>query len=125
MRPAENRDLLERATRRTDPLDQKLPLAFDRRKGPEHRVAARRPGCAERLLCAAELRYKPVRERQHLGGRAVVRLEPDDGRPRVPLRHRQQIGGSGAREPVDRLIVVAHSAELVTAAQPELEQRLL
>ena len=40
-------------------------------------------------------------------------------------RHAEQVFRPGAREGVDRLIVVADDADLVAAAEPELEQALL
>ena len=48
---------------------------------------------AQHLLGAAELRHEPVREREHLRRRAVVLLEPHDGRVREARRDRR----AGAR----------------------------
>ena len=44
---------------------------------------------------------------------------------REPLRQREQPPRAGAREAVDRLVVVPDRAELVPLAEPEIEQRLL
>ena len=78
---------------------------------------ARRP---QDLLRAAELRYEPVRELEDLGRRAVVLFEPEDA-----ALHGQQMLRGRAGEGVDRLVVVADDAELVPAAEPALEERLL
>ena len=82
-------------------------------RGPQH------------LLGTAETRHEPVRERQHLRRRAVVLLEPDDQRVREALRDAEQMRRARAGEPVDRLEVVADDAEVITLAEPQVEQGLL
>ncbi len=77
-------------------------------------------GRPQDLLRAAELRHEPVRELEDLGRRAVVLFESEDA-----ALHGQQMLRGRAGEGVDRLVVVADDAELVAAAEPALEQRLL
>ena len=110
-----------------------LTDAFDEEPGLVHGLGERardrlRPGGtrrAQHFLGAAELGDEPVRERQHLGSRAVVLLEPHDGRVREALRHREQVLGACACERVDRLVVVADRTQLVAIAEPAVEQCLL
>ena len=125
VRAAENRDALERHVGGADALGDRARLVLGRRErahGGLRPVGARR---AQRLLRAAEVRHEPVREREHLRRRAVVLLEPHDGRVRESLGHGEQVLGPGAGERVDRLVVVADDAEVVAVAEPEVEERLL
>ena len=119
---AEDGDVLVRQAERADPLHDELGLVVARH---QHRLRPVRPRRAQRLLGTAEVRHEPVGEREHLRRRAVVLLEPDHRRLREPRRHTEQVLGRCAGERVDRLIVVPDDAELVTVAEPELEQRLL
>src|SRR6185295_3332919 len=72
-----------------------------------------------------EIRDETVREREHLRRRAIVLLQAHDERVREAPRHVEQVLRAGARERVDRLVVVADDAEVVAFAEPEVEQRLL
>ena len=67
----------------------------------------------------------PVGQRDDLRGGAVVADQPTTVAPRVPAREVEQVVGRGAGEGVDRLARVADDAELVAAAEPQVEQRLL
>ena len=89
VRPVKNGDLVERdAGRRqlANPLhdESRLRGALD---APCHGVGPARLHCLETLLDAAEDGNEPVRKLEHLRGRAVVRLEPDDGRMPEAARH--------------------------------------
>src|SRR6266487_4570869 len=108
-----------------DALDDELRFGIAAVEAAQLGLRARPVRLAQMLLGAAEPRDEPVREAEHLRRRAVVGLQPNDGRIREVLRQRQQVLGSRAREGVDRLVVVADRAELVAVAEPELEQRLL
>ena len=125
VRAREDRNLFERALELSDPRDDRRAFVGLRDERLHDRLRPVRPHRAEHLLRAAELRHQPVRDREHLRRRAVVLLEPHDDRVREARRHRQQVLRAGTRERVDRLIVVADDAELVAAAEPEIEQRLL
>ena len=88
------------------------------------RPAARRGSRPAAAAQCAERRREAVRERQHLRGRAVVLLQPDDG-AREAAGSASRYAGAGAGEAVDRLVVVPDRAQLVAVAEPALEQRLL
>ena len=118
VRAAKDRDLLERANRGADPLDDEAGLDLDRHDRPH-------VGLGPRRQLGAERRREAVRERQHLRRRAVVLLQTDDGGAREAAGKRQQVRGAGAGEAVDRLVVVPDRAQLVAVAEPALEQRLL
>ena len=80
---------------------------------------------AQHLLRSAELGDEPVREREHLRRRAVVLLEPHDGRLREARRDAEEVLRPGPGERVDRLVVVTDDTEIVAVAEPVLEQALL
>ena len=122
VRAAENRDFLVRHVELTDSLDDEGALVRRLRELGLGPVRSRR---AQRLLGAAEPGHQAVRELQHLGRRAVVRLEPDDRRVREPGRHPQEVLRRRTGEGVDRLVVVADDAEIVASAEPEVEKGLL
>ena len=128
VQPVEDGHPVERdavRVQRANPLDDEVELVGERRERPRHGVGpglARRP---QRLRRPAELRDEPVREREHLGRRAVVGLEPDDRRMGIALGQLEQMARRCPGERVDRLVVVADRAEVVALAEPELEQRLL
>ncbi len=125
VRAAEDRDALERHVGGANRLDNGARLVLGRRERAHGRlrpVGARR---AQGLLRAAEVRHEPVREHEHLRRRAVVLLEPYNGRVREAARHAEQVLRPGAGERVDRLVVVADDAEIVSVAEPEVEERLL
>ncbi len=77
----------------------------------------------ERLAEPAQVRGQLVREAEDLGRRAIVALQADDRRLREPVREPEQMVGRCAGERVDRLVVVAHHAEVVAIAEPAVEQR--
>ena len=97
----------------------------DAQRRPDDRLGAVGKRRRERLRRAAEPRHEAIRQLDHLGGRAVVPLEPHDASLWEALRQREQPLGARAREAVDRLVVVADRAEIVPVAEPEVEQRLL
>ena len=57
--------------------------------------------------------------------RPVVVLESHHLGRRETQGHLEQVAGGRSREPVDRLVVVAHDAQVVTAAEPFPQERLL
>ena len=122
VRAHEHRHLLERQRRSACSSPH---VRDDAQRRPDHRLGAVRQRRRERLRRAAEPRHEPVRELDHLRGRAVVPLEPHDAGVREAPRQREQPLGARAREAVDRLVVVADRAEVVPVAEPEIEQRLL
>ena len=79
-------------------------------------------GRSERLPEPAEMRSQAVREVEDLRRGAVVLLEAHDRRVREPTRETEQVVGRRAGERVDRLVVVAHDAEVVASAEPAVEQ---
>ena len=128
VRATENGDLLERnalLVQNTHAVDDECGLALPRRKRLRDRLWSRGERGAQDLLRAAERRHDPVREGEHLGRRAIVVLEPDHGRVRETRRQPEQVSGGCPGERVDGLVVVADGAELVTIAEPALEERLL
>ena len=62
--------------------------------GPQRRRLADRPGRAEHLLGAAELRDEPVRELEGLRRRPVVLLEAED----LPAGAQQVVGDAPVKE---------------------------
>lgn len=74
---------------------------------------------------SARLAQQPVGEVDDLRGGAVVPDQFDHGGVRVGGTEVQQVVGGGAGEGVDRLAGVADDAEVVPAADPEVEQPLL
>ena len=67
----------------------------------------------------------PVRQPHHLRSGAVVADQLDDVGVREPLGELEQVPGRGAGERVDGLAGVAHHAELVAGAQPQVQEPLL
>ena len=65
----------------------------------------------------------PVGQREDLGRRAVVGLQPDDPRARVALGEADQVVARGAGERVDRLVLVADDRQVLAAAEPRVEER--
>ena len=65
---------------------------------------------------------RAVREVEDLRRRAVVLLEAHDRRVGEPFGEAEQVLGRRAGERVDRLVVVAHDAEVVARAEPSVEQ---
>jgi hypothetical protein len=127
VRPAEDGHLVVRhagGVQRAHLLDDVRLLELPPRTSAARLGPARRER-AQHLLRAAERRDDPVRQREHFGRRAVVRLEAHDGRVREALRQAEQVLRRRAGERVDRLVVVADRAELVARAEPAVEQRLL
>ncbi len=125
VRAKQDSDLLEGeplAVQRADPPDDERTLLAGIAEPTQLRLGPVLPRRAQLLLGAAEPRHEPVRELEHLRRRAVVLLEPED--LRAPAQ-REQVLGRGAREAVDRLVVVADHAEVVAIAEPVLEERLL
>ena len=122
VRAGEDRRLLERAVERAQLRDDRGSLVLGRGIRAHDRFGAVRQHRAQCLLGAAEVGHEPVGECEHLRRRAVVLLEPRDDRMREPLRHREQIVGARTGEPVDRLIIVADDAEVVSLAEPQVEQ---
>ena len=95
-------------------------LGPGRALGPQLHVGARdRPPLAR---LAGE---QPVGGVDHLRGRAVVAHQLDGGVGGEGRGEVDEVGGPGAGEGVDRLCRVAHDADLVTPAEPQLEQRPL
>ena len=125
VRTAQDRDLLERAPCPANPLHEVLSLGLGRCERPHARLRPCGSDRTKRLLRAAEFRHEPVGELEHLRRRAVVLLQPDHRRVREPLRHAEQVVGRRAGEAVDRLVVVADDAQVVTRPEPRVEQRLL
>ena len=68
---------------------------------------------------------EPVRELEDLRRGPVVLLEANHRRARESAREAQQMLGRRPRERVDRLVVVAHHAEVVAVAEPPVEQSRL
>ena len=121
-------DLLERnafLVQRPHAFDDERDFALARRERLRDRLRPRAERGAQDLLRAAERGHDPVREREHFAGRAVVVLEPDHGRVRKARRQTEQVRGRRPGECVDGLVVVADGAELVTIAEPAVEERLL
>ena len=110
---------------RANSLDDELELVGQRRERPRHGLGAALADRPQGLRRPAELRDEPVRELEHLGRRAVVRLEPNDGGVRIAIGQLEQVARRRSGERVDRLVVVADGADVVALAEPELEQRLL
>ena len=79
----------------------------------------------EGLPDPAQPRRELVREREDLRRGPVVLLEPNHRRARESTREVQQVLGRRPRERVDRLVVVAHHAEVVAVAEPPVEQSRL
>ena len=63
-----------------------------------------------------------IGEREDLGRRAVVGLQPHDARARVALREADQVVARGAGERVDRLVLVADDSQVLAAAEPGVEE---
>ena len=101
-----------------DALDDERRLDLDRHERPEHGLRA---GREARCAAPARAGWRARAPAASSGSSAPT------GRPqrREPLRQRQQVRGAGAREAVDRLVVVADRAELVAVSEPAFEQRLL
>ena len=101
--------------------------------GPRSRVVARdqafrrpRRDAGEPLVGGGSAgRQDAVRQRQDLGRRAVVGLEPHDPRVRVALLEADQVVAGGAGERVDRLVLVADDREVLPPAEPRVEERRL
>ncbi len=128
VQPVEDGHLVVRdavGVQRTNPLDDEVELVGQRRERPRDGLGAALANRPQGLRSPAELRHEPVGEREHLGRRAVVRLEPDDGGVRKAIGQLEQVARRRSGERVDRLVVVAHRADVVALAEPELEQRLL
>ena len=125
VRAREDRDALVRRAERADLRSDRGTLGVRRREGADDRLGAVGQRRAEHLLGSAEVRDEPVGELEHLRRRAVVLLEPDDESVRVAARDVEQVLRPGAGERVDGLVVVADDAEIVTVAEPMLEQLLL
>ena len=66
-----------------------------------------------------------VREAQHLRRRSEIALQPHDPGLRVAGGEARQVVARGPGERVDRLVLVADDREVVAAAEPGVEQRLL
>jgi hypothetical protein len=128
VRPVEDGDLVERdgvlGVQGTDPVGDE-PRFVRPVKRPRERLGAGPAEGPERLLGPAETGSEAVREGEDLGCRAVVRLEANDRRPGIAGRHLLEVARRRPRERVDRLVIVADGAEVVSAAEPELEERLL
>ena len=66
-----------------------------------------------------------IREAQHLRRRAEIALQPHDPGIRVSGGEARQVIARGPGERVDRLVLVADDREVIAAAEPGVEQRLL
>ena len=81
------------------------------------RLAAPSPG-GERLADpAAVLGDDPVGRIEHDLGRPVVLLQPDEPRAREILQELLHVAHVGAAPAVDRLVVVAHRADVAVGAE--------
>ena len=116
VRPAEDRDLLERHAFRLQPLHLRHepgPLGLSRRKRAHIRLGPGGPGRPKQLLRAAEPRHEAICQGEDLRRGAVVLLEPDYGRGREAIAHPEQPPRRRPGERVDGLVVVTHDAEVV------------
>ena len=86
---------------------------------------AARPLGDERDALARGAGQERVGAGHHLGRRAVVADQLDAGGRGEPLGELAQVARVGAGEGVDRLGRVADDAQLVAAAEPQVEQRVL
>ena len=140
--PGGGERLLVRLRSCVDPVQHRdlVPAPRPRREGgarpptttrprPSASGAARAIGGARRVRRVQRL-AEPAQAGAERGSparapRATSGSSPRGARPslREAAREPEQVLGRRAREGVDRLVVVAHHAELVALAQPALEQR--
>ena len=126
--PVQDRDLFQRdvvGAQLVHGLDDRRDLLLHVVDGTRDHRRSRLHRRLERLAEPAQVRGQLVREAEDLRRRAVVALQADDRRVREPIREPEQVVGRGAGERVDRLVIVAHDAEVVAIAQPAVEQRRL
>ena len=105
-----------------DGVDDGGDLGLFVRLGARDRGRTRGLRRTEGLLEPAQPRPETVREVEHFRRGAVVLLEADHRGVREPPGEAEQMLGRGAGERVDRLVVVAHDAEVVARAEPPIEQ---
>src|ERR671937_330363 len=128
VRAAQDRDLLVRraaGVQLIDPLDEEVAFRVVRREGAHDRRRTVGARGAQGFLGSSETWNDPVRKLENLRRRAIIRLQPDHVRVRKASRQGEEVLRRRAGERVDRLVVVADRAELVAAAEPAVEQRLL
>ena len=67
----------------------------------------------------------PVGQGDHLRGRPVVPLQPDDGGVRVLPVEAEQVAGRGTGEGVDRLVGIPDDGQLIPPTEPGVQRPLL
>ena len=123
----EDRDLGGRRAVVDEPADRcrdQRELCVAIRAAPDRRWRAGGPG-RNKPLAPALRREQAICERQDLGAAPVVVVQGHLARPGVAGGEAREERRRGAREGVDRLVLVSHDAHVVAIPEPELQEPLL